>query len=101
MIKLIELEKKCSGCPSTWEGKTEDGKNFYARYRYGKLTAELNNEIFFQKQLKGEYDGIMDTDVMVNILDLDVSEELINKNLIDWNKAKDNVRKLSKMFNFD
>lgn len=94
MIKLNSLEKMCIGCPSTWEGITDDGKSFYARYRYGKLKAELNNEIFYEKQVGNEYDGIMDTDEMVKHLEVEVSEELIKTNLIDWDKAEESLNKL-------
>lgn len=32
------LKKTCAACPSQWEGTMEDGRSFYARYRWGRLT---------------------------------------------------------------
>lgn len=33
-----KLERTCSGCPDQWEGKTDDGRHFYAHYRHDRLT---------------------------------------------------------------
>ena len=37
-IIIKELKQTCDGCPSQWEGKTDDGKYVYIRYRYGWLS---------------------------------------------------------------
>lgn len=35
MVKVAECKRTCNACPSQWEGKLEDGRSFYARYRHG------------------------------------------------------------------
>ena len=35
---LTELHRTCSACPSQWEGTTDNGQRFSARYRWGWLT---------------------------------------------------------------
>lgn len=33
---IVEIdEKTCSACPTQWEGKLNDGRSFYFRYRWG------------------------------------------------------------------
>lgn len=96
MIKLIELNKTCVACPTMWEGKTDKGERFFARFRWGILRAELNNKTFYEEQIGDEYDGVMETDELVNILKLDVDQVLIDKNITDWDKAWDNFEKFVK-----
>lgn len=43
--RLRTLRITCSACPTQWEGSTEDGKQFYARYRWGRLTWGFGNDI--------------------------------------------------------
>jgi hypothetical protein len=38
MVVLTELHQTCGACPSQWKGTAEDGRRFYARYRWGWLT---------------------------------------------------------------
>lgn len=37
--KIVQLAKTCDACPAQWEGKLEDGRFVYIRYRHGYLTA--------------------------------------------------------------
>jgi hypothetical protein len=54
MMPLVtELRETCGGCPSQWEGKTEGGQPVYIRYRYGWLSAEVNDVEIFGEQLGG------------------------------------------------
>lgn len=39
--RIIELNQTCTACPSQWEGKTEDGRYVYIRYRGGYLSAGI------------------------------------------------------------
>jgi hypothetical protein len=34
---VVELAQTCDSCPSQWEGRTEDGRYVYVRYRWGNL----------------------------------------------------------------
>ena len=44
----------CGACPTSWEGMTNEGKSVYARYRWGHLRVEINDEIVFGKQLRDD-----------------------------------------------
>ena len=54
----------CSACPSQWEGKLEDGRAIYIRYRWGNLTASVSKEPTenLDEAVSGEciYDEIID-----------------------------------------
>ena len=41
-ILIAELTQTCHACPSQWEGKTTDGKRFYARFRHGAWRIDLD-----------------------------------------------------------
>lgn len=43
-MKVKTIAKTCSACPSQWEGHLEDGRMFYARYRWGRLTVAVSDE---------------------------------------------------------
>jgi hypothetical protein len=36
-LTVVELEQTCGACPSQWEGRTDDGRYVYIRYRWGFL----------------------------------------------------------------
>lgn len=44
-MKLVSLEQTCGACPSQWEGKLEDGRFVYARYRYGHLAVTAADSV--------------------------------------------------------
>ena len=44
MLKVVELERTCPACPSQWEGKLEDGRMIYIRYRWGYLEVRVSKE---------------------------------------------------------
>jgi hypothetical protein len=46
-------------CPYQLEGETFNHKEVYARYRYGKLTVEIDNEIVYDKVLGDNLDGYL------------------------------------------
>jgi len=41
-VKLVKLKKTCSACPAQWEGKLEDGRMVYVRYRWGYLSVRVS-----------------------------------------------------------
>ncbi len=44
MYKVVELEQTCWACPSQWEGKLDDGRMIYIRYRSGLLSVDVSPE---------------------------------------------------------
>lgn len=56
-IVLTELVQTCYMCPSQWSGKTTDGKEFYARYRWGGWYVSLNGAIVASGNEGNELDG--------------------------------------------
>jgi len=91
-VKLVELEKVSWACPSAWKGKTDKCEEFYARFRWGKLSAKINNITFYENLIDEEgYNGFMETDEMVKLLELEVEQELIDKNMTDWVQISKNV----------
>jgi len=76
-FKIVSIENTCSGFPSQWEGKLEDGRMFYIRYRHGDFTIDISEEptdnigdaigmnVFYKKI--GD-DGIMDFDEMYSLI---------------------------------
>jgi hypothetical protein len=76
-MKVTEITKTCSACPSQWEGKIEDGRMFYARYRWGYLSLELSDKptndvyeamdgsVLIGLQLGDEFDGVLSEDELV------------------------------------
>lgn len=41
-IKIASLTQTCGVCPSQWEGRTDDDRGVYIRYRGGHLTVGLS-----------------------------------------------------------
>lgn len=68
-MKVVELRQTCGACPSQWEGRTDDGKWVYVRYRFGWLSVRVgegedvrsavNGDEVFGKACGGELDGWM------------------------------------------
>ena len=69
-----------SFCPSQWEGKLEDGRMFYARFRHGwfyisvseKPTDDvfdaINDDLIVEFEHEGEgHDGVMSTELMMKL----------------------------------
>lgn len=68
-MKVVSLKQTCSACPTQYEGKLDDGRMIYVRYRWGYLSirvspAPTNNvmdavegEEVFGKGMGGDYDG--------------------------------------------
>ena len=60
-MQILTLIQTCSESPSQWEGKLEDGRQIYIRYRWGELTIDLIQDSketnLLTEQLGSEYDG--------------------------------------------
>jgi len=72
-MKVKTIIKTCGACPSQWEGHLEDGRMFYARYRWGALGISLSeyptDDVFiamdnniYNEQLSDGLDGVLDED---------------------------------------
>jgi len=68
--KITKLELTCGACPSQWEGRTNDDRPVYIRYRWGRFQAYVGTPgedgmaVFDHKpiiveQLTEEPDGVM------------------------------------------
>lgn len=44
-MKASTLLMTCEVCPSQWEGKLDDGRMFYIRYRWGSLSVRVSRSI--------------------------------------------------------
>ena len=64
MIQITKMVETCGGCPSQWDGWTEDEKYYYFRFRWGYLRVDAHDadgrsSTIYGKQIGDEYDGIM------------------------------------------
>ncbi len=41
-MKITTLAKTCIACPAQWEGRTDDDRGVYVRYRHGLLTVSVS-----------------------------------------------------------
>ena len=48
----------CGGCPSSWEARTPDGKEFYARYRWGSWYMTIDDQTIAQGEAGDPYSGV-------------------------------------------
>lgn len=55
-----------------WVGTTIDGKNFYARYRYGELLIIIGAEDIISREYGDEFDGSMTTEEMLRLAGIEV-----------------------------
>ena len=79
-MKVKEINMTCMACPSQWEGFLEDGRMFYARYRWGYLTLNLSlaptedvsvaihGNRLISKSIGDPYEGIMTTEELQVIM---------------------------------
>jgi hypothetical protein len=78
--------RTCTACPSQWEGTLEDGRSFYARYRWSSfgfgVGATLDDAVAACVYVEGEEEGLNGF-----IKDSDMKEWMI-KNGFDMSTAK-------------
>lgn len=65
--RVTELTQTCESCPAQWQGRTDDGKFVYIRYRWGKLECgvadTLHDAVLGRTHIASlgdEYDGYID-----------------------------------------
>ena len=73
MFCVAQLTHACIACPSQWEGKTDDERPFYVRYRWGVLTVQLG--------AKGTTDGSEGA----MVFDDEVGDKMSGR--IDWDEV--------------
>lgn len=61
-IRITKLECTCSACPSQWQGRTDDGRSVYIRYRWGYGTVDVNSERVFSFSRGDSLDGLLGLD---------------------------------------
>lgn len=105
-IDFQSIQRISLACPSQWQGKTVDGRLFYARYRWGRLVIECSNkpvssvEELFEDcnivldQIVGKsLDGFMTNWFFYSLLE--------NENLLECDKiTRFYIRYLSKFLSF-
>jgi hypothetical protein len=77
-MRAITITQTCLACPSQWEGELDDGRFFYARYRWGGLTfstgESLDAAVMGTLVYEGDHgeglDGWMDTETMAHLVGL-------------------------------
>lgn len=94
---LIEMSNTCYACPSQWEGKLNDGRLVYVRYRYGGLSIRVaniasddiadavrGNELFYE-EIGADLDGTLHAKDMLTHLTkfFDVEDTLKEKLIIE------------------
>lgn len=40
-IRVVSVTRTCGGMPAQWDGVTDDGRDIYARYRYGHGSVQV------------------------------------------------------------
>ena len=65
MIHVHSLEQTGNFCPSQWEGRDDEGRQVYIRYRHGRLTAQLDGRLVYEGTHGDEWDGTMKTETML------------------------------------
>lgn len=77
-MKVKEITSSGGACPYQCEGVLEDGRIFYLRYRWGKLTLRAaahedflweNDSVVFSKVIGNSLDGCVDNEKVHKELD--------------------------------
>ena len=84
-MRLTELHMTCESHPSQWEGATDDGQAFYARYRHGELCWGFGSTVDEaildamlgdpKRAIRDGRDGWMDTATMLALTGLEVADD--------------------------
>ncbi len=73
LIRVATARQTCYACPSQWEGHTPEGREVYARYRWGHLSVYVSREpggnairdgeVVFSRDLAGDgMSGVLNSD---------------------------------------
>jgi len=95
--KVVSIEQTCGACPSQWEGRLDDGRGLYVRYRYGKLKIALFDGADYVSapnetiqhivvwESDNEWDGVMESSEMIGRTKLLLDWSMIDGyNLNSW-----------------
>lgn len=66
-VVLTELSYPEGVCPTQWHGLSGE-KLVYIRYRWGNLTASVDNELVAEKPFGDRYCGMLEDDDMLELL---------------------------------
>lgn len=89
MIVATSLVMTCSACPSQWEGKLQDGRMFYARYRHGYFYISVSDG-----PTEDGFDAVTDNYLMEaevgDGMDGVSTEEMqeLTKDYVDWSLTR-------------
>jgi hypothetical protein len=64
MYKVKSLTKTCHACPSQWEGKLDDGRDLYIRFRWGWLTLSVAGKKVIGLPHGDKFAGIIDLETV-------------------------------------
>lgn len=64
-VRVKTLQNDGGSCPSQWSGKTEDDKDIYIRYRWGKLSVLVDDECVFTEFVGHNMSGGLTTKLML------------------------------------
>jgi hypothetical protein len=60
MYNIATIKQTCYACPSQWEGKTEDGKDIYIRFRWGTLRLDIDGKTIISMEIgEDEWNGLI------------------------------------------
>jgi uncharacterized Rossmann fold enzyme len=87
--KIKKLKQTCLACPSQFEGKTDDDRPIYIRYRFGYLSirvGEVGMDIMnavegkeiYGKVVGESFDGLMDLEEIIEL----------TGDVIEWKRKK-------------
>ncbi len=86
---VIQLEQTCFACPSAWMGRTVCDKELYIRFRWGCLSAYLNDDVIYSESISDELDGVIDENSVIELLShvLDFEELRSETHIVEdaWN----------------
>lgn len=89
-VRVTEINQTCTACPSQWEGKTEDARQIYVRYRWGYLSVRVS-EPHDAKEFAGvrgrEIFGAQLNDGLHGFLDYE-QLQLATRGVIEWPNEK-------------
>jgi hypothetical protein len=89
-MRLVELTQTCYACPSQWEGKLEDGRFVYVRYRWGclqvgiedSLTEAIRHTEYLDYEGPDGLHGLMSTEKMLEITEFQFDGEVGERSII-------------------
>lgn len=76
-FKVKTYAETCGGCPTIYQGYTENDQHFYIRYRHGNFRVEINGNTVFADYHGRQADGIASLE--------EVQEW--SKSVLDWSGA--------------